>query len=192
MLPWQKRRKAKNQLRLQFAVLLFGWDELNKQITAKYVDQWSGAIEDVVNGKNAFEAALVSVYSEIRDAMELAQDVKLAAIANTIVARDFDNRSPILDLITSVRYHALMNELHGNVTEQIFATFVRDTAKLFADDVKWQERITDYFAANVERVRQEIEGVWKEEGADQAAKYLTRMLSSKGYNSMDISKLCGG
>jgi hypothetical protein len=128
-----RKRTASRDFEFAVCYLLADWQRLVPQLKKKYKNEWSGFIDDILNGARPYEEATGLLSSFFRQFFRNQDQAKRDAVIAAIVDNNLIDPPNSLRIVAQVSYFLYLAEKHGDVPENLWAAWVNDMSKIFSE-----------------------------------------------------------
>lgn len=148
-----RKRAASHEFEVALHYLLHDAKAIVPMLKKTYKNEWSGLIDDILNGARPYEEATVVIGLFLRQSLEGLDQHERNKIAASISNNNASNPPNLLRIAAQVTYLLHLAERDNYVRENCWSIWVNDMAKMLADGSLSQERCGQYILLLAKKYR---------------------------------------
>jgi hypothetical protein len=128
-----RKRAASRELEVAIRYLLHDAGKLPALLKEMYKDQWSGFIDDILDGARPYEeaAAVISIF--LQQSFRTQDQSKREAVTAAVAGDNLVNPPNLLRIIGQVTYYLYLAERDGQVREKLWTVWLNDMSKFLIE-----------------------------------------------------------
>jgi hypothetical protein len=128
-----RKRAASREFEVAIHYLLHDTGKLPPLLKEMYKDQWSGFIDDILNGAPPYEEATAVIGIFLQQTFRTQDRAKREAVTAAVADNNLVNPPNLLRIIGQVAYYLYLAETDGQVREKLWTVWLNDMSKFLIE-----------------------------------------------------------
>jgi hypothetical protein len=128
-----RKRAASREFEVAIRVLLHDAENLIPLLKKMYKDEWSGFIDNVLNGARPYEQAAVVIGIFLQRSFRNQDQAKRDTVTAAIAGNNIENPPNFLRVVAQVLHFLCLFEKDGTVGKKLLAEWLNDISKMLSE-----------------------------------------------------------